>query len=246
MMATITLRVEDSARDDLEQLARARGTSVSELLREAIADLLGTRRELATGQSPRSLSMSDRRILALLHEILDRVDPDGEAGDHRRQINALERGFTDEYAYEFGALEPELSLAECTLVHDILEMFTMLEHSLTTLSKDAQAELDDDARHALVFNGFDLNDSRESRLLGYAKHLIDTERWEAMAGHFDPQHERGNSHMPMLARYQRMLTAYRAIVARRTNNAGPSFATYQFGVDALKEVSTAAYAPSQR
>ena len=52
-------------------------------------------------------------------------------------------------------------------------------------------------------------------------------------------HSRGNSHMPTRARYQRMLTAYRAIVARRTNNAGPSFASYQLGVDALKEVSTA-------
>ena len=245
-MATITLRVEDSTRDKLEQLAKARGTSVSELLRETIADLLGTRRELVTDQTPRSLNMKDRRMLALLHEILDRVDPDGEAGDHRRQIDALERGFTDEYAYEFGALEPELSLAECTLVHDILEMFTVLESSVARLDEKAQAELDDDARHVLVFAGFDLNDSRESRLLGYARHLINTERWEAMAGHFDDQHERGNSHMPTLARYQRMLTAFRAIVARKTKTAGLTLTAYQFGIDALREVGGAAYNPPQR
>lgn len=35
------------------------------------------------------------------------------------------------------------------------------------------------------FAGFDLNDSRESRLLGYAKHLINTKRRESLASHFD-------------------------------------------------------------
>jgi uncharacterized protein len=242
MMATITLRLDDSTRDELERLAQARDTSVSELLREAIANLLGTRRGLAREEAPRSMTMVDRRMLALLHEILDRVDPDGEAGDHTRQIKALERGFTDEYAYEFGALEPELPLAECALVHDILEMFTVLEHSLGQLGDRVATELGDDARFLLEFTGFDLNDSRESRLLDYAKHLINTERWESLASHFDAQHERGNSHMPTLNRYQRMLAAYRSVVARKKAATAVSIDAYRFDVDDLREVLAAARA----
>ncbi len=41
-----------------------------------------------------------------------------------------------------------------------------------------------------------------------------------MAHHFGDQHERGNSHWQMLDRYQRMLTAYRAVVARKKAAAG--------------------------
>jgi hypothetical protein len=241
MMATITLRLDDGTRDELERLAKTRETSVSELLRESIANLLGTRRELAGEEAPRSMNMVDRRMLALLHEILDRVDPDGDAGDHARQVRALERGFTDEYAYEFGALEPELSLSECTLVQDILEMFTLLEYGLKQVGDRVEAELGDDAR-LLEFAGFDLNNSRESRLLGYAKHLISTERWEGLAAHFDDQHERGNSHMPTLKRYERMLDAFRTVVDRKKAAVGISFDTYRFDGNDLREVLAAARA----
>jgi uncharacterized protein YfbU (UPF0304 family) len=241
-MATITLRVDDSTRNELERLSQARETSVSELLREAISDVLGTRRDLAPAESPRSMTMVDRRVLSLLHEILKRVDPDGESGDHARQIEALERGFTDEYAYEFGALEPELPLAECTLVHDILEMFTVLESSLGRLGDPAATELGEDARSVLEFAGFDLQDPRESRLLSYAKHLINTRRWENLANRFDSRHEHGNSHMRTLDRYQHMLAAYRSVVARRKAQTPFSFEVYWFEADDLCQVVDAAHA----
>ncbi len=241
-MATITLRVEDHTRDDLEQLARTRQTSVSELLRGAIADLLGTRRELASEQSPRSMSMVDRRTLALLHGILDRLDQDGDTGEHKRQIDALERGFTDEYAYEFGALEPELSLAECTLVHDILEMFVVLQSSLGKLSQSVQDELGADIRHAVTFAGFDMSDSRETRLLSYAKHLIATDRYDYLKSHFDGKHEHGNSHMAMLGLYQRVLQAYREVLERKKGSSGfLGIEDYRFSAEDLRQVGTAAY-----
>jgi uncharacterized protein len=241
MMATITLRVDDGTRSDLERLAQARETSVSELLREAIADLLGTRRDLAGEEAPRSMTMVDRRVLALLHEVLDRVDPDGEAGDHRRQVEALERGFTSEYSYEFGGIRPELPMAESTLVHDILEMFSVLERNVERLGDRVEAEFGERARGALGFAGFDFNHAHESRLADYAEHLIATGRWTMMAHHFDDQHERGNSHWQMLARYQRMLTAYRAVVTRKKAAAGfPGADVYDFDVDDLREILAAA------
>lgn len=240
-MATITLRVDDGVRDELERLAQARGKSVSELLRAAIADLLGTRRELAREEAPRSMSMLDRRVLVMLHQILERVDPDEESGDHARQIRALERGFTDEYDFEFGGMEPELPLSECALVHDILEMYTVLEHSIGQLGERAEVELGAGARHVLEFSGFDLNHPRESRLLSYARHLIRTERWENMAWHFDDKHERGNSHMPRVEMYQRLLSAYRSIVERKSAE-GLSIDAYRFTADDLRDVLAAARA----
>lgn len=235
-MATITLRVEDGTRADLERLAQARETSVSELLRDAIADLLGTRRDLAGEETPRSMTMVDRRVLALLHEVLDRVDP---AGDHRRQVEALESGFTSEYSYAFGGLRPELPMTESTLVHDILEMFSVLERNTQRLGD--RVELGDRARGTLEFAGFDFNHARESRLAEYAEHLIDTGRWTEMAHHFDDQHERGNSHWQMLDRYQRMLTAYRAVVTRKKATAGVLSADiYNFDIADLREILTAA------
>jgi uncharacterized protein len=241
MMATITLRVEDGTRADLERLAQARETSVSELLRDAIADLLGTRRDLAGEEAPRSMTMVDRRVLALLHEVLDRVDPDGDAGDHRRQVEALESGFTSEYSYEFGGLRPELPMAESTLVHDVLEMFSVLERNTERLGDRVDAELGDRARGTLEFAGFDFNHARESRLAEYAEHLIATDRWTEMAYHFDAQHERGNSHWQMLDRYQRMLTAYRAVVTRKKATAGVLSAdVYNFDIADLREILAAA------
>jgi uncharacterized protein YfbU (UPF0304 family) len=63
-----------------------------------------------------------------------------------------------------------------------------------------------------------------------------------MAGHFDDEHEGGNSHMPTLERYQRMLNAYRAVVARKKVSDRFSIDAYRFNPDDLREVLAAASA----
>lgn len=235
-MATITLRTDDSTRDELERLARAREATVSDLLRGAIDDLLGRRRELALDQAPRSVGVVERRTLVLLHQVLHHLDPEGHVGDHRRQIELLEEGFTDEYGSEFAGIRPELALSECALVHDILEMFTILEHSLGKLDEQARAGLGEHSSFAFEFRGFDLSDPRESRLLSYAEHLITTKRWTTLADRFDSEHDHGNSHAKLLPHYQRMLSAYRTVVARRQITHPLSPEAYSFTAGDLREV----------
>jgi uncharacterized protein YfbU (UPF0304 family) len=237
-MAVITIRVKDNIRDDLERLAQAHGTTVSELVREAIEGLVGARHDLKREGAPQTLSMVDRRTLVLLHKILDRVD-DGknqDSEDHQRQIKALERGFSEEYNYEFGGLEPELSLSESSLLFDILDMFTVLEACLRDLDEQAIASLGEYGRDDLTFAGFDANHPRESSLRSYARHVIKTGRWTSMAYHFDDQHERGNSHTQMLEQYQRMLIAYKSVLARRKAKKGHSMDAYRLDVNDLREV----------
>ena len=62
-MATVTIRLDDQRHSELEQLARERDSTVSDMLRVAIDGLL--RRDVH-----QSLDMVARRSLALSHEIL--------------------------------------------------------------------------------------------------------------------------------------------------------------------------------
>jgi uncharacterized protein len=212
-MATITMRIDDRTRDQIEAMARARGISVSELLRSAIDDLLGRDVDMPREDVPTSLTMIERRLLAMQHEILSRLDADDEyaLARHKQRIDALDAGFTAEYSNEFVALEPEMSRRNCALVWDILDMFRILKGSVERLGVDKVATLDQHALPALTFRGFDGQDSYESRLLGYARFLIATGRWEDLAEHFDAKHDHGNSHSPVLATYLRMLAAFQPI-----------------------------------
>lgn len=207
MMATITLRIDDRTRDEVEAVARGRGVSVSELLRHAIDDLLGRDVELRHEEAPTSLTMYERRMLALQHKILASLagEPVEEDGDyHVSRVEVLDAGYTAEYSEEFLALESELSRRDSGLVWDILDMFRFLKDSAERLGLDPVPP-------ALTFRGFDANDSFESRLRRYAQFLISTGRWTDMAEHFDRAHEDGNSHMPMLATYRRMLDVFQPI-----------------------------------
>lgn len=102
-------------------------------------------------------------------------------------------------------------------------MFRHLKNGLERLSPEDRAALDDTAQHALTFRGFDFNDTREGRLATYAKYFIEDERWEELAVHFDAEHERGNSHMPYLVTYQRMLSAFTPRWEKRTSNSSLGF-----------------------
>lgn len=212
-MATITVRIDDATRDQVEAVARARGVNVSELLRSAIDDLLGRDVDRPREDVPTSLTMVERRMLAMQHEILLRLEVDDayDVAYRKQRIDALDRGFTAEYGDEFAGLEPEMSRRDCGLVWDILDMFRILKASMARLGAEKVATLDEHAPRALTFRGFDANDSYESRLLGYARFLISSDRWEDLAEHFDASHERGNSHSPVLATYLRMLAAFQPI-----------------------------------
>ena len=211
-MASVTIRLDDEKRDELERLARERGSTVSDMLRVAIDGLL--RRDV-----PLSLDMVARRTLALQHEILAHVDPDPDARDeHRRAIKALSGGYTSEYHREFYSIDTEFPPGDGPLVMDILDMFVMVEASLDRLDEAGVAEVGDRARFLLEFVGFDYQDPREARLAGFAEYLIADDRWTGLAHHFGDKPGEPccpNSHRKVVDLYQRMAAAYQQILADR-------------------------------
>lgn len=176
--------------------------------------------DVPDGSAPTSLSKRDRLQLVLLHRMASSVtDDSGEAEYHSKMVEVLEHGFAAEYSAEFTPIYDELPLEECRLVMDILEMFRVLGASVEAVGSDAVRQIDEHAASALQFAGFDFNDSREGRMADYAGYLIRQGRWGELAVLFDDDHERGNSHMPRLDAYVRMLAVYRPIREAVTHGA---------------------------
>jgi uncharacterized protein YfbU (UPF0304 family) len=247
-LATLTLRVDDETRDELELLAQGRGTNVSMLLRGAIDGLLGRTPVAAPTSAPKSLSMLDRQLLVLQHEILKRLGTNADDADevehHEKRIEVLQQGFTTEYHREFIAINDELTPADGALTMEILDMFSTIEAALDRLGDPALAELGEGAEYTLRFAGFDHNDAQESRLAGLAEHLVKSGRWSGLAYHFDDEHEGGNSHMPVVSRYRRMLLGYQAVVAERKAREGAgAFSVQRFEISDLQKILDAARRP---
>lgn len=246
-MGQLNVRVDDHTRDSFDSLARARGLSASDLIRSLIDYALGR----ANGDrpygdpTPRSLTAIERRALAMQHEILAHLTADSDdditrskAEYHRNMIEVLNSGYTVEYGDMFQAIQAEMPERECSLVHDILQMFDTLERSVSELSEEERASLGAHAEHAFAFRGFDFNNTQESRLASYARYLIKTGRWESMAEHFDARHEYGNSHFPTLATYERMLSVWWPMWKEKiASYGGPS--NYLFAPNELQEILAA-------
>lgn len=209
-MTTISVRVEEDLKERAEAAAEGEGMSVSEWTRRLIQVKVGY--DVPDWSAPGTLSKPVRHQLALLHRLIELVSDDVDEIDrHRAHIEVLENGYTGEYAEEFASIHDELSLEECRLTWDLLDMFRVILASVTEVGLDAIRELEENAGNALQFHGFDFNDSREASLASYARYLIGTGRWEELAVHFDDDHERGNSHTRMLGSYLRMLNVFQPI-----------------------------------
>ena len=186
-MAQLNVRLDDHTRDALDALARGRGVTASELIRDLIDQSLGREAggQRSADPAPSSMSAVERRGLALQHEALSMLttDPD-QAHHHRKMMSVLNEGFVSEYSDAFAPMQPELPPRECELLQDIFQMFRTLEPSLEALTEDDRVALGQHAEHALVFRGFDFNDNREARLATYAEYLISDRRWEERAGDF--------------------------------------------------------------
>lgn len=241
-MATVTLRVDDRTKEDLDALARSRGTTITDLLRPLIDELTG-RATKEPGAHPIHLTLVERRILSMQHEILARLDPDLE-DVHRLRSEALDNGFAGAYSEEFLGMDTELSARDCEVVHDLLDMFSVLGPSVDRLDPTELASLGEDAMGHLAFRGLDGNDALESRMLAYAKYLIETGRWTNLAGYFE-QNDGGNSHWRTLPAYQRMLEAYTPLyMAKVKRGFGPDHHLLDAGE--LAQVARAAIHPANR
>lgn len=219
MSEVITFRVPDDAHRQLEAIAREHGLTVGPHAREVVLASLDSTdsRDDAdrSGQAPvpERLSTVERHTLSMLHRI--RAHQLGAAGDgdvdwEQERALILERGWVLEYPDLFIRIHSELPKRDCGLVMDVLDMFDQLETAFLRLDDAERASLGEHADYAVRFRGFDANDSYESSLRTYAQHLIADGRWTSLAYHFedDAPHDRGNSHMPTIDTYRRMLDAF--------------------------------------
>lgn len=227
-MATVTIRLEDELKKDLEAVAAGRNQNVSELVRELIEDFLspGEVERPGTVLAPKTLTAYERQSLATLHRILARLvgDDNLEDGDKEyqlRQAKILESGFTGLYGQEFIGISPELSQADCTFVMDVLDMFRMIDAGLKVL-EEAGETLDIENKFMLTFDGFDFQIEREAAMAEFVKHLVEDGRWTEQAEMI--KKTGGNSHGQRLPMYQAMLSEYKNVMqARRKNGRGLTF-----------------------
>jgi len=237
-MGTIALRVDDATSDELDAVARGRGLTRSDLLREAIDTILDRRTRRTYGGTPQSLTVVERKVLMMQHEILSRL-PDRDEDDrdyHERMVTVLQNGFVAEYTDEFGYLDAELSREDCTLVMDVLDMFRVLHGSVMQLTSDERASLGDDLLRSAKFSGFDLNDRFEGNLLMYARYLIEQGKWSEQADRFTDEMDHGDSHWRTLPVYRRMLAVFQPIWADIVHGAGGRREAYVLTVDEVRRV----------
>jgi uncharacterized protein YfbU (UPF0304 family) len=131
----------------------------------------------------------------------------------------LREGYAGEYGDVFADMRSEIARSECKLLWDILDMFRVLGASIDRLSADDHGALGSANEDPLRFGGFDRNDPRECRLLGYVHFLVGRGRWAELKPRLAAIGDNGNSHAPLLPSYQRMLAAYTPIYGQTAKGA---------------------------
>lgn len=252
-MAVLNVRVDDDVYERLKDIADDQGMTLSEYVRDLLLESVvpvDERSERHGDQpAPESFSLRDRLTLSLLHRILARVlpeDADGEDGDEEYQLHKaeiLESGFTGQYWLEVAGFETELSKRESERVIDILDMFRIITFSIQRLEKDGTS-VDENLSHGLRFRGFDHNDSLEGHMARYVEFLTrDGEHWTELLPQI-AESDNGNSHMPVLEVYLRLLKEYRRIMDGRKNRYTPD--AYLLSLDELQRLSAAQIHPAKR
>ncbi len=141
-----------------------------------------------------NLTRIDRLKLTLLYRVLDKLEP--ETG-YARAAEVFENGYEGEYSTVLEFIEPDaLSENDCGFVIDVLDMFASLQLA--------------DPTDRTTCPGFDMNDSREGKLAGYARFVRDDERF------VNVQFESIglNSHRLMVKRYEGMVREWNASADR--------------------------------
>lgn len=235
---TLGVRLEERDLHDITALANAQGISVSELARRTLVGLINPddARPADRAAPPQTMTTIERQSLALQHDTLAELaelrDNEDDSEWHRRRAQALRRGYADEYADEFHDIEPEFTPRDSKLVKDILTMYDELRRNVEFGSPELQERF----TGKIAFPGFDFNDARELRYAGYARHLTKDEPWTDLAVYFGPEHESGNSHMPMLGTYLDMLAVFLPMWSDKLARGRRDPDAYQFTADEIESV----------
>lgn len=249
-MAIINVRVDDELHEALRLLADQQGESLSVVIREAllatvspVALDVNTAKKPGDEPAPESLSFIERKMLSMLHRISGALEGDDDDRTHHIiSARVLESGFVGEYWREAAGFSTELSSRDSRQVVEILDMFRILAFSLRHLEEQGVGTTAD-LHRALKFRGFDHNDPLEGQMASYVRLLMEDERWPELLPDVQAS-DNGNSHMPILNVYTRMLAAFRPIWAPRLRDYGRD--SYLLTVAELEQIAAARIHPSHR
>tara|TARA_R110000868_G_scaffold39376_1_gene137068 strand:+ start:28285 stop:28998 length:714 start_codon:yes stop_codon:yes gene_type:complete len=199
-MATVSFRISDELKRELDELSAEKGYHLSKLFRKAIEDLRDAMRHGPDGGAF-DLSLKDRLMLSNQYRILEKLDPD-HAERHATHREILTSALETHYVTLLDGFTNDLNLEVSHEVMDILAMFTRLRLSYDHLGGSSSIQPQD-----IEFSGFD--PQFEGEMLSFAQFYIQKlgrHRWlgEALGNALE-------SAMPMQDIYRRMLVAWRAI-----------------------------------
>lgn len=199
-MATVSFRISDELKRELDELSAEKGYHLSKLFRKAIEDLRDAMRHGPDGGTF-DLSLKERLLLANQYRILELLDPD-HAAKHADNRQILAGAVETHYVTLLEDFSNAINLEVSREVMDILAMFSRLRLSYEHL--DGANTLD---QHAIAFSGF--HPQFEHEMLSYAQFYmkkLGRHRWLS-----DGVGDGLESSMPMLDIYRRMLAEWKAI-----------------------------------
>jgi uncharacterized protein YfbU (UPF0304 family) len=199
-MATVSFRITDELKRELDELSAEKGYHLSKLFRRAIEDLRDTMRHGPDGGAF-DLTLKDRLVLSNQYRILELLDAESSA-DYAGCRAVVTGGQETHYVTLLEDFANALNLRVAREVMDILAKFSRLRLSYDHLG--GQTSLPD---KGMDFAGF--HPDFEAEMLSYAQFYLaklGRHRWLKKAD------GRGlESAVPMLDVYRRMLSTWQGI-----------------------------------
>lgn len=199
-MATVSFRISDELKRELDDLSAEKGYHLSKLFRKAIEDLRDAMRYGPDGGAF-DLSLKDRLLLANQYRILELLDPE-QAAKHAGNREIISGALETHYVTLLEDFSNAINLEVACEVMDILSMFTRLHLSHNHLGSESTVE-----EKGIEFGGF--HPQFESDRLSYAQFFmkkLGRHRWLG-----DGLGEGLESSVPMLDVYRRMMSVWREI-----------------------------------
>lgn len=153
------------------------------------------------------LSKKDRLLLINQYKILAALDK-GEESRYLELIDILENGYSIFYSLVDEWISEDMSEDEGRFVLDVLDLYRAVE-DVKRSTRDTKL-----LEHPFaVFPGFDGNN--ESKYLGFCRFLIEKQGKFQEQEQYLAKNDGMNSHMPMIDKYRRMLSAAGSTVSVR-------------------------------
>lgn len=232
-MKVITARISSGLYEALEDYARQKESTKSEIINKVLKQFL-----LAQSGSEHSshhdndfddsdsyyfkpiyaLNDDMRRILIMLEQLAEHMTSDkDEQEQHKYAIEVLEKGYSSEYEDVLPHIVPELPTTITDEAQDIMSMFQDLLISYKNLSADEKTSIPDINKTMLHCQGFDRQDPHEIRVSEYLKLLRQDERWQLPYDDMLKHSDDGNSHRKQLNQYRNMLKKHKSVKHRKSD-----------------------------